>query len=121
MAPLNGQFSPNTLAIVRRAYEALDKWWSSCDEIYGKTFLKALDVILLIPPSSEHTMDQEALLRKILACDLHYTKMWLVCISLRGVVWDKMPCEQRELAFQAKDAAMRVLSIFLTSAEYRYV
>jgi hypothetical protein len=66
-------------------------------------------------------MDQEALLRKILAGELHYTKMWLVCVSLRGVVWDKMPFEQRELAFQAKDAAMHVLSIFLTSSEYRYV
>jgi hypothetical protein len=29
-----------------------------------------------------------------------------------------MPFEQRELAFQAKDAAMHVLSIFLTSSEY---
>lgn len=36
LVPLSGQFSTNTLAIVRRAYEALDKWWSSCDEIYGK-------------------------------------------------------------------------------------
>lgn len=66
-------------------------------------------------------MDQEALLRKVLACELHYAKLWLVSVSLRGVPWDKMPFEQREIVFQAKEAATQVLSIFLNSAEYRYV
>ncbi len=65
-------------------------------------------------------MDDEALPRKILAGELHYAKLWLVCVALRGVSWDKMPFEQRELAFQAKDAATNVLSIFLNSSEYRY-
>lgn len=66
-------------------------------------------------------MDQDSLLRKVLAGELHYAKLWLVCVALRGVAWDKMPFEQRELAFQAKDAASNCLSIFLTSSEYRYV
>jgi hypothetical protein len=66
-------------------------------------------------------MDQEALLRKVLACELHYSKLWLVCVSLRGVSWDKMAFEQREIIFQAREAATNVLSIFLTSPEYRYV
>jgi len=66
-------------------------------------------------------MDQEALLRKVLACELHYSKLWLVCVSLRGVSWDKMAFEQREIIFQAREAAKNVLSIFLTSPEYRYV
>jgi hypothetical protein len=66
-------------------------------------------------------MDQDSLLRKVLAGELHYAKLWLVCVALRGVSWDKMPFEQRELAFQAKDAAFNCLTIFLTSSEYRYV
>ena len=65
-------------------------------------------------------MDEDSLLRKILAGELYYAKLWLVCVALRGVSWEKMPFEQRELAFQAKDAAYNCLSIFLTSPAYRY-
>lgn len=64
-------------------------------------------------------MDDEALPRKILAGELHYAKLWLVCVALRGVSWDKMPFEQRELAFQAKDAASTCLSNLLDSPTYR--
>lgn len=64
-------------------------------------------------------MDQDSLLRKVLAGELHYAKLWLVCVALRGVAWDKMPFEQRELAFQAKDSASNCLAIFLNSQEYR--
>ncbi|KAJ7072325.1 hypothetical protein C8F01DRAFT_1103486 [Mycena amicta] len=101
LAPLNGQVNHNTLAFIRRANVALDKWWNDCDELHHQT------------------MDESSLLRKILAGELHYAKLWLVCVALRGVAWDKMPFEQRELAFQAKDAAFNCLSIFLTSPEYR--
>ena len=65
------------------------------------------------------TMDEDALPRKILAGELHYTKLWLVCVALRGTSWDKMPFEQRELAFQAKDAASACLSNLLNSPTYR--
>jgi hypothetical protein len=65
-------------------------------------------------------MDDESLLRKILAGELYYAKLWLVCVALRGAAWDKMPFEQRELAFQAKEAASNCLSTFLTSSAYRY-
>ncbi|KDR75908.1 hypothetical protein GALMADRAFT_97916 [Galerina marginata CBS 339.88] len=101
LAPLNGQVNNNALALIRRANEALDEWWSNCDELHRRT------------------MDQDSLLRKVLAGELHYAKLWLVCVALRGVAWDKMPFEQRELAFQAKDAASNCLAIFLNSAEYR--
>ncbi|KAF7985037.1 hypothetical protein HWV62_8867 [Athelia sp. TMB] len=101
LAPLNGQVNHNTLAFIRRANVALDKWWSDCDELHSQS------------------MDEESLLRKILAGELHYAKLWLVCVALRGVSWDKMPFEQRELAFQAKDAAFNCLSTFLNSASYR--
>jgi hypothetical protein len=66
-------------------------------------------------------MDEDSLMRKILVGELHYAKLWVICIALRGVSWDKMPFEQRELAFQAKDAAINCLSIFLTSPAYRYL
>ncbi|KAF8134550.1 hypothetical protein EV363DRAFT_1562550 [Boletus edulis] len=101
LAPLNGEVNHNTLAFIRRANVALDKWWAECDELHRQT------------------MDEESLLRKILAGELHYAKLWLVCVALRGVSWDKMPFEQRELAFQAKDAAFNCLSIFLNSTAYR--
>ena len=65
-------------------------------------------------------MDEDSLMRKILISELHYAKLWVVCIALRGVSWDKMPFEQKELAFQAKDAAINCLSVFLTSSAYRY-
>lgn len=65
-------------------------------------------------------MDDESLLRKILSGELYYAKLWLVCVALRGASWDKMSFEQRELAFQAKEAAASCLSTFLNSPAYRY-
>ncbi len=64
-------------------------------------------------------MDDDALLRKILIGDLFHAKLWLVCVALRGVSWDKMPFDQRELAFQAKEAASDCLLTFLNSPAYR--
>ncbi|KAI0930218.1 hypothetical protein AcV5_006990 [Taiwanofungus camphoratus] len=101
LSPLNGHVNHNTLAFIRRANIALDKWWADCDELHRQT------------------MDEDALPRKILAGELHYAKLWLVCVALRGVSWDKMPFEQRELAFQAKDAASNCLSNLLNSPTYR--
>ena len=66
-------------------------------------------------------MDHETLLCKMLAGELHYAKLWVVCVALRGVAWDKMPFEQRELAFQAKESASNCLDIFLNTPEYRSV
>lgn len=64
-------------------------------------------------------MDESALLRRILIGELYYSKLWLVCVALRGTSWDKMSFEQRELAFQAKEAASNCLGVFLGSQEYR--
>ncbi|CCM05451.1 uncharacterized protein FIBRA_07670 [Fibroporia radiculosa] len=101
LSPLNGQVNHNTLAFIRRANVALDKWWADCDELHRQS------------------MDEESLPRKILAGELHYAKVWLVCVALRGVAWDRMPFEQRELAFQAKDAASNCVSNLLNSPTYR--
>lgn len=109
--PLDGEITHNTLAFIRRANTALDKWWSEHDELHC-----AADGMNESSSSHQH---QDPLLRKLLAGDLHYAKLWLACLALRGASWDKMPFEQRELAFQAKDAASNCLAIFLNSAEYR--
>ncbi|KAG9125199.1 hypothetical protein FRC07_008597 [Ceratobasidium sp. 392] len=101
LSPLNGQVNHSTLAFIRRANIALDKWWADCDELHRPT------------------MDEESLLRKILSGELYYAKLWLVCVALRGVSWEKMPFEQRELAFQAKEAATSCLATFLNSPAYR--
>ncbi|KAI6125768.1 hypothetical protein EV401DRAFT_1064408 [Pisolithus croceorrhizus] len=101
LATLNGHINHNTLAFIRRANVALDKWFTDCDELHRQA------------------MDEASLLRRILVSELHYAKLWLVCVALRGVSWEKMSFEQRELAFQAKDAAFNCLSVFLDSAEYR--
>lgn len=66
-------------------------------------------------------MNPDSLLLKLLAGEHQYAKLWLVCLALRGVAWDKMPFDQRELAFEGKDAASNCLTIFLTSSEYRSV
>ncbi|TRM69774.1 hypothetical protein BD626DRAFT_475226 [Schizophyllum amplum] len=100
LAPMN-EVNHGTLSFIRRANVALDKWWEDCNELHRQS------------------MDDNSLLHKILAGELHYAKLWLVCVALRGVSWDKMPFEQRELAFQAKDAASTCLHIFLSSPEYR--
>lgn len=101
LTTLNGHINHNTLAFIRRANVALDKWFTECDELHRQA------------------MDEESLLRRILVSELHHAKLWLVCVALRGVSWEKMSFEQRELAFQAKDAAFNCLSVFLDSAEYR--
>lgn len=101
LAALNGQVNQSTLGFIRRANDALDKWFESCDELHRQN------------------MEEDSLLRQILLSELHYAKLWVVCVALRGVSWDKMPFEQRELAFQAKDEASKCLAIFLTSNAYR--
>ncbi len=38
LAPLNGQVNNNALALIRRANEALDDWWTGCDELHRQYF-----------------------------------------------------------------------------------
>lgn len=101
LTPLDGHVNHGTLSFIRRANVALDQWWADCDALHRET------------------MDEDALLRKILIGELYYAKLWLVCVALRGAAWDKMPFEQRELAFQAKEAASNCLATFLNSQAYR--
>ena len=34
LSPLNGQVNTHALAFIRRANDALDKWWTACDELH---------------------------------------------------------------------------------------
>ena len=35
LSQMNGQVNHNTLAFIRRANLALDKWWAECDELHS--------------------------------------------------------------------------------------
>ena len=59
------------------------------------------------------------MLVKLLEAELVHAQLWTVCVALRGVRWDSLPAEQRELALQAKDAALRCLEIYLRSQNFR--
>ena len=122
LAPLNGPLNHNSLAIIRRANVALDNWYNECSELHGMWVLSSCVYLQshLIPfVRSGKPVEEDTLPQVILAGELHYAKLWLVCVALRGVSWDKMPFEQRELAFQGKDAASNCLSNLLNSPIYR--
>lgn len=112
---------------IRRANVALDKWWAESDELHGTSSTFASEREPHADDQApgfgfgvaEQTMDEHALLRRLLLGDLHYAKLWLICAALRGAAWDRLPFEQRELAFQAKDAAAACLSTVLDSPAYR--
>lgn len=40
LSPLNGQVNHNTLAFIRRANIALDKWWQDCDELHSTLYMR---------------------------------------------------------------------------------
>ncbi|KAF8625442.1 hypothetical protein AX15_005399 [Amanita polypyramis BW_CC] len=101
LAPMKGHVNHDTVAFIKRANIALEKWWADCDELHRRA------------------VEHETLLCKMLAGELHYAKLWVVCTALRGVAWDKMQFEQRELAFQAKESASNCLDVFLNTPEYR--
>ncbi|KAF8914524.1 hypothetical protein CPB85DRAFT_535870 [Mucidula mucida] len=96
LAPLKGRINDNTLAFIKEANVGLDDWFQDFDGLHH-----------LIK-------DEHSLLRNFLAGELHFTKLWLVCVALMGVNCSTMSFQQREVAFQAKEAAMDFIQIFLT-------
>lgn len=52
-------------------YADLDGWFSEWDLIMSKS------------------LTEESVLRKMLLADLHYAKLWVVCVALRGASWDR--------------------------------
>lgn len=71
LQPLKGKVDAHTLAYIRRVYADLDGWFSEWDHITGKSYA------------------EESVLRKMLLADLHYAKLWVVCVALRGASWDR--------------------------------
>lgn len=71
LQPLKGKVDAHTLAYIRRVYADLDHWFAEWDAIMSKT------------------LDEESVLRKMLLADLHYAKLWVVCVALRGASWDR--------------------------------
>ena len=63
--------------------------------------------------------DENHVLVKLLEAELVHAQLWTVCVALRGVQWDNLTGDSRELAFQAKDAAQRCLEIYLRSPNFR--
>lgn len=75
--------------------------------------------------------DEDSVLMRLLEVDLAHAELWTVCAALRGCQWDKVSFEtddsrlcqlrpdQKELAFHAKDAAMKCIQIYLHSHNFR--
>jgi hypothetical protein len=117
LAPLHGKVDSQTISFVKRMFADLQDWYREWYSIH------------------RHRYDEESVLVKLLEAELVYAQLWTVCVALRGCQWNKasgftigggaslmsgqLPPDQRELAFQAKDAAMRCLEIFLKSANFR--
>ncbi|GFZ43370.1 hypothetical protein JCM24511_01090 [Saitozyma sp. JCM 24511] len=99
--PLHGKVDSQTISFVKRAFADLQDWYREWHGIHRQRY------------------DEESVLVRLLEAELVYAQLWTVCVALRGCQWNKLPPDQRELAFQAKDAAMRCLEIFLKSANFR--
>jgi hypothetical protein len=56
--------------------------------------------------------DEDSVLVKLLRAELCYAQLWTACVALRGCAFDRLTYEQRELAFQAKDAALNCLATY---------
>lgn len=93
--PLKGRIDHAATEFVRRIMRDLVGWHAE----WRKLHLQRLpeDHVLL------HLLDVE----------LYYAQLWAACVALRGCHWEKLAFDQRELAFQAKDAALQCLDVYL--------
>ncbi|WWC96649.1 hypothetical protein V866_003521 [Kwoniella sp. B9012] len=101
LTPLHGKIDSATISFVKRMLSDLNSWYKEWYSIHRSRY------------------DDEDVLVKLLETELCYAQLWTVCVALRGVQWDKLAPDQRELAFQAKDASFRCLEIFLRHDNFR--
>ncbi|WVW80458.1 hypothetical protein I302_102440 [Kwoniella bestiolae CBS 10118] len=101
LTPLHGKIDSATISFVKRMLSDLNSWYKEWYAMHRKRY------------------DDEDVLVKLLETELCYAQLWTVCVALRGVQWDKLAPDQRELAFQAKDASFRCLEIFLKHDNFR--
>ena len=59
---------------------------------------------------------EDSVLVKLLDAELYYAQLWTACVALRGCNWEKLSLDQRELAFQAKEAALSCLAAYKSSS-----
>lgn len=102
LTPLHGKVNTETIRTVGHIFEDLQNWHSEWKDIHTKTY--------------SHT---SSVLTHLLDVELGYAQLWTVCVALRGCQWDKLRPEQRELAFGAKDAALRCLEVYLRVPLFR--
>ncbi|ORX34127.1 hypothetical protein BD324DRAFT_636719 [Kockovaella imperatae] len=101
LRPLHGKVDHKTISFVKRMFADMQGWYDEWNTI------------------QRQKVDADSVLVKLLEAELVYAQMWTVCVALSGTQWDKLPSDQRELAFQAKDAAVRLMEIFLRSGNFR--
>ncbi|KAK4686916.1 hypothetical protein P7C73_g3194, partial [Tremellales sp. Uapishka_1] len=101
LTPLHGKVDTQTISFVKRMFSDLQDWYREWYTTHRQKY------------------DDDHVLVKLLEAELVYAQLWTICVALRGCEWDKLPSDQRELAFQAKDAALRCLEIFLKSPNFR--
>ncbi|WWC68319.1 uncharacterized protein I206_102244 [Kwoniella pini CBS 10737] len=99
--PLHGKVDSSTISFVKRMLGDLKSWHTEWNSIHKTRY------------------NDEDVLVKLLETELCYAQLWTVCVALRGVQWDKLAPDQRELAFQAKDSSFRCLEIFLRHENFR--
>ncbi|WWC88185.1 uncharacterized protein L201_003090 [Kwoniella dendrophila CBS 6074] len=101
LTPLHGKIDSATISFVKRMLSDLNSWYKEWYSIHRTRY------------------EDEDVLVKLLETELCYAQLWTVCVALRGAQWDKLAPDQRELAFQAKDASFRCLEIFLRHENFR--
>ncbi|KAJ9125093.1 hypothetical protein QFC22_000046 [Naganishia vaughanmartiniae] len=57
----------------------------------------------------------------MLDAELYYAQLWCACVALRGCHWEKLTPDQRELAFKAKDAALKCLGTYKSAPLRAYI
>lgn len=93
--PLKGRIDHSATEFVRRIMRDLVGWHTEWRAIHLRRH--AEDHVLL----------------KLLDAELYYAQLWAACVALRGCHWEKLSFDQRELAFQAKNAALLCLEVYM--------
>ncbi|KAL7423562.1 hypothetical protein Q5752_001142 [Cryptotrichosporon argae] len=102
LAPLHGKLDSPTISFVQQQFSELDEWYSEWSQHF-----------------TARGYHEDAVLVRLLEVDLAYAKLWIVCVALRGCHWQSLSEQQKQLVYQAKDASLRCLQIFLQSANFR--
>jgi hypothetical protein len=92
--PLRGRIDSAAIDFVRRVNKDLLLWHEDWRGIHLEKF------------------GQTHVLLDLLDAELCYAQLWCACVALRGCHWEKLSLDQRELAFQAKDAALKCLATY---------